>query len=125
MIKAIVTGHSAGLGAALTAELLGRGIPVLGRPGAPSHFRQTPAWTPCNSTPSTFPACRPWVSGWPARRAGHFLADARHALLINNAGMLQPVGPCGGQDAARSRRPCSSTWCPAAAANAFVAASAH
>ena len=30
MIKAVVTGHTRGLGAAVAAELVARGIPVLG-----------------------------------------------------------------------------------------------
>lgn len=126
MIKAIVTGHSAGLGAALTAELLGRGIPVLGlsrRALAPLDGAGVDALQQHALDLSSLPALGDWLAGPVLAR---FLADARHALLINNAGMLQPVGPCGGQDAAQIAAAVQlNLGAPLLLANAFVAASAH
>ena len=101
MIKAIVTGHSAGLGAALTAELLGRRISVLGLSRRTVTLQKEAGAEALQqhvldlSDPG---ALITWMSG-PA--LARFLADASHALLINNAGMVQPVGPCGAQDAAQ------------------------
>lgn len=126
MIKAIVTGHSAGLGAALTAELLGRGIPVLGlsrRALPPPEGAGVDALQQHPLDLSNLPALGDWLAGLVLAR---FLADARHALLINNAGMLQPVGPCGGQDAAQLAAAVQlNLGAPLLLANAFVAASAH
>lgn len=126
MIKAIVTGHSGGLGAALAAELLGRGIAVLGlarRTLAPLGSAHAEALQQHTLDLSDAEALNAWLVG--PTLAG-FLADARTALLINNAGMLQPVGPCGGQDplqiAAAIRL---NLGAPLMLANAFVAASGH
>jgi hypothetical protein len=95
-IKAIVTGHSRGLGAAVAAQLRARGIPVL----ALSRHA-----TPASDTDLTqvildladLEALASWIAGDALER---YIGDARRVLLINNAGMLGPVGPLGLQDAA-------------------------
>jgi nucleoside-diphosphate-sugar epimerase len=55
MIKAIVTGHSGGLGAALAADLLSRGIVVLGLARRTHAPPARPTRMPSSSTPSTCP----------------------------------------------------------------------
>lgn len=126
MIKAIVTGHSAGLGAALTAELLGRRISVLGLSRRTVSLQKEAGAEALQqhvldlSDPG---ALITWMSG-PA--LARFLADASHSLLINNAGMVQPVGPCGAQDAAQIAAAVQlNLGAPLLLANAFVAATGH
>ena len=126
MIKAIVTGHSGGLGAALAADLLSRGIVVLGlarRTHAPLGAAHADALQQHALDLSDADALSAWLAG--PTLAG-FLADASMALLINNAGMLQPVGPCGGQDPMQITAAVQlNLGAPLLLANAFVAASGH
>lgn len=85
--KAIVTGHSRGIGAALAALLRAEGWEVLGlsRSAGERVDLADPA------------ALTAWLTG--GRLAG-FLADAGEVLVINNAGLLGPVGVDGPLDAA-------------------------
>jgi benzil reductase ((S)-benzoin forming) len=99
-IRAIVTGHNRGLGAALAEQLLTRGIAVLGL----SRSRNA-------ALAARFPALleetgleladtarvAQWI-GTDALRT--FAAGAQTVVLINNAGMVQPIGPIEGQDVA-------------------------
>lgn len=92
MMKAILTGHTRGLGAALATELLGRKIPILGL------ARKTDT-----ELPQRFPglieqvaldladtaALNTWLEG---DQLAAFAADADQLLLINNAGVLGPMG---------------------------------
>ncbi|HEX6735926.1 MAG TPA: SDR family oxidoreductase [Azonexus sp.] len=99
-MKAILTGHSRGLGQAIAAELLSRGIPVLGVargtcPELAARFPDLLQEAPVDlSDPD---ALRAWLAGDTLAR---YVAGAPALLLINNAGMLGPVGPSGRQDAA-------------------------
>jgi benzil reductase ((S)-benzoin forming) len=97
--RAIVTGHTRGLGAALAEQLLSRGIAVL----ALSRSRNT---TLAQRFPQTLEeveldlADPARVAQWIAGDApGRFLSGADSVLLFNNAGMVQPIGPLEGQDA--------------------------
>lgn len=93
--KAIVTGHTRGLGAAIVDALRLRGIDVLGV----ARSRRTPA-VPAGPSPARFEeieldlsdsqALAQWLAGG---QLGAFLRGATRALLINNAGTLGPVGP--------------------------------
>lgn len=92
-MKAILTGHTRGLGAAIAADLLGRGIALLGL--ARAHNAELAARFPGALQQvaldlSDGAALADWLAGDTLAR---FLAGARGVLLINNAGMLQPVGP--------------------------------
>ena len=98
-IRAIVTGHTRGLGAALAEQLLARGVAVLGL----SRSRHA-------SLKQRFPALleeieleladTARVAQWVATDALRvFVSGARTVLLINNAGMVQPIGPIEAQDA--------------------------
>jgi NAD(P)-dependent dehydrogenase (short-subunit alcohol dehydrogenase family) len=87
-VKAVLTGHSRGLGAAIAAELAGRGIPVMAlarRQGA-----DMPGVTQVATDLSDTAALSAWLAGGALQA---FLAGADTVLLVNNAGMLQPVGP--------------------------------
>lgn len=92
-IKAILTGHTRGLGASMAEQLLARGVHVLGL------SRNThPTLTP--SVPGVFEqvaldlgdtaALARWLASDSLLR---FAGGASQILLINNAGTVQPIGP--------------------------------
>ncbi|GAA0589419.1 SDR family oxidoreductase [Caenispirillum bisanense] len=92
---ALVTGHSRGLGAALAESLLRRGVAVVGlaRHGNdalaaafPAQLRQVVLDL------ADVEAVTQWAAG-PA--LSESLAGAERALLLNNAGVVQPIGPAG------------------------------
>lgn len=96
-MKAILTGHSRGLGAALAGELLARRIPLLG------IARQTNSALAAAYPELLSEACldladdaalNDWLEG--SQLAG-FLAEGP-LLLINNAGVLGPMAAAEGQD---------------------------
>lgn len=101
MIKAVVTGHSRGLGAAIANRLLMHGIPVLAI-----------ARSPCPDLATRFPdlftevaldltqpeRIAAWLDG---KSLQEHLVGCDSALLINNAGTLQPVGRLELQDPRR------------------------
>ncbi|QNA99384.1 SDR family oxidoreductase [Massilia sp. Se16.2.3] len=99
-MKAIVTGYSKGLGAAIAAELLGRGIPVLGlaRGRAPDLAARFPDALQAVELDLADPAALT------AFLAGGTLASwvqgSDMVLLVNNAGVVWPVGPLAEQDPA-------------------------
>ncbi len=90
---AIVTGHSRGLGAAIAASLLRRGIPTLAlsRHGHADLARRHPGLLQEIALDLGDAAA---LDAWLAQQS---LADRLRAstqvLLVNNAGMLEPVGP--------------------------------
>lgn len=95
---AIVTGHSRGLGAAIVAELLRRGIATLG-------LSRHAVGVPPEVAPGLFDevaldlrdldALRDWLAG---PRLANWVIPRRQVLLINNAGTVEPMGPLGMQD---------------------------
>lgn len=104
MIKAILTGHTKGLGAAIAADLLARGIPVLGlaRGAASSLAAQFPQSLVQVELDLADSAA---LGTWLARgELGAWLAGCELVLLINNAGTVQPVGPIAGQEPAAIAR---------------------
>lgn len=97
-MKAIVTGHTHGLGAAIAEELLGRGIRVLGlaRGSAPLLSQHFPSlFTEVALDLADGPALGHWLQQGALAR---WLAPGGTALLLNNAGTVQPVGPLHDQD---------------------------
>jgi benzil reductase ((S)-benzoin forming) len=98
-VKAVLTGHSRGLGAAIAAELAGRGIPVLAL--ARRQGTDTQGVTQVALDLSDSAALSAWLAGGALQA---FLAGADTALLINNAGMVQPVGTVPGHDPAEVAR---------------------
>ena len=123
MIKALLTGHSRGLGAAIADALLSRGIPLLAlaRSGNPQLCSTRPDLLQEASLDlSDTPSLETWLHT-PA--LSDFFADAETALLINNAGLLQPVGLVGEADAtAITRAVAVNVTAPLLLTNAFVAA---
>lgn len=123
-MKAILTGHSRGLGAAIAADLLSRNVRVLGlsrtRNGDlagrfPDLLEQ--AELDLSDTAA--------LAGWLGRGAAEdFLSGCEAVLLINNAGLVQPMGPAGAQDPlAIARAVGVNVAAPMMLASAFVAAS--
>ncbi|HEY8608602.1 MAG TPA: SDR family oxidoreductase [Noviherbaspirillum sp.] len=97
-MKAVLTGHSRGLGAAIGAELLARGIPVLAlaRRANADLAARFPQLLQQQELDLGDPAA---LHAWLGSGAlAAFLAGERQALLINNAGTVQPVGPAEAQD---------------------------
>lgn len=98
MQKAIVTGHSKGLGEGIAAALLAQGIPVLGiaRGSAMQLSKAFPALLTEEEVDLSDSAA---LSAWLAGSAIHdFVQGADTILLVNNAGTVQPVGPLQDQD---------------------------
>src|SRR5438067_2179953 len=92
-MKAIVTGHTKGLGAALANNLLARGVPVLGL--ARTHAPETAAAYPdlfeeVELDLADAPALSAWLAG---RGLADYIDGSGAVLLLNNAGMVSPVGP--------------------------------
>ncbi|WP_197510932.1 SDR family NAD(P)-dependent oxidoreductase [Tessaracoccus coleopterorum] len=85
--RAIVTGHSRGLGAAVTAALTADGWDVLGV--SRSAGERVDLADPT--------ALATWLDG---PTVADFLAGADEVLLINNAGLLGPATVAGPQEAA-------------------------
>lgn len=99
-MKAVITGHTRGLGAAIAANLLSRNIPVLGIARARNselekRFPQTLKHAELDLSDSA--ALAQWLNGDVLRG---YVAGSKTVLLINNAGVVQPVGPLGTQDPA-------------------------
>lgn len=99
MIKAILTGHSKGLGLGIAQNLLTRGFPVLGLSRSihvelqalfPTLLQQLPVDL------SQQTALDELLTGELLRQ---FMADATQLLLINNAGLVSPIGPLSVQPA--------------------------
>ncbi|GAB7536063.1 SDR family oxidoreductase [Burkholderia sp. 3C] len=92
-IRAIVTGHTRGLGAALATQLLERGAAVLGvsrgeHPHLAAQFGERFAQVALDlSDPAKLAA---WLANGALER---FAQGARCVLLINNAGAVEPIGP--------------------------------
>ncbi|MCK6408987.1 SDR family oxidoreductase [Thauera sp.] len=121
--KAIVSGHSRGLGAAIAGELLERGIPVLGlarrgNAGLAAQHGDTLAEVAIDLADSA--ALAAWLAGG---ALGDWLADAERVLLVNNAGTLQPMGPLSLQEVdAVARAVAANVAAPLMLAAAFAQA---
>ena len=124
-IKAIVTGHTKGLGDALATVLMERGIPVLGM--ARGHSETLAGRFPqlCTQAPVALDDLAA-IAGWLATPAlKEFLDGATDILLINNAGVVQPVGTLQDQDPLEVARAISlNVAAPLMLAAAVVQASA-
>jgi NAD(P)-dependent dehydrogenase (short-subunit alcohol dehydrogenase family) len=104
MTKAVLTGHSRGLGAALAAALLARGIATLGlarRDNAALAARYPQLLREVVLDLSDSAALRSWLDGGELHT---WLAGAARVLLINNAGVVGPVGALDVQSPAQLAR---------------------
>lgn len=100
MIKAILTGHTRGLGAAIAAELLARDIPLLGvarQANDELAGRNAGLFRQAQVDLANPEALAAWLGSEALR---DFAGADDTLLLINNAGTLGPVGPLAGQDVA-------------------------
>ena len=93
-MKAIVTGHTKGLGAAVAAELIERGVPVLGLSRGRAAEAQS-LLTEIEVDLSDGAALAAFVS---SDTFSNWLHDEGATLLVNNAGTVAPVGPLQEQD---------------------------
>ena len=117
MNKVIVTGHTRGLGAAIAAELKARGLAVLGLARGRSALAGIEQAEVDMADPAALQA---WLAG-PALR--DFLAGADAVYLVNNAGVVTPVGPLAAQEpAAVLQAVMLNVGAPLALAAAFVQA---
>lgn len=125
-MKAVLTGHSRGLGAAIAAEFLKRGVPVMGvsRSGnAELKAQYGEALTEVELDLASGASTAHWLACGDLTR---WLADADQAVLINNAGVVTPVAPPGKQGPAAVALAVSiNVAAPLVLADAFVQASAH
>jgi NAD(P)-dependent dehydrogenase (short-subunit alcohol dehydrogenase family) len=97
-VRAIVTGHTKGLGAAIAAELLERGIAVLGvarRSSGDLAARYQGLLTEVQLDLADSVELNNWLAG---PRLDAHLQGASVALLINNAGVVTPIGPLHAQE---------------------------
>jgi len=102
-IRAIVTGHSRGLGAALAALLLERQIDVLGlgRSAHPTLAARERSPSAARFSETALDLADPaalerWLASGALRQFAH---GAQCVLLFNNAGTVEPIAPLGAQDA--------------------------
>lgn len=123
-IRAIVTGHTRGLGAALAEQLLARDIAVLGVSRS-RHASLAQRFADRLEEIELELADVARVSQWIGSRAlRDFVSGADSVLLFNNAGTVQPIGPIEGQDAAAIASAVSlNVATPLMLASAFTAAS--
>ncbi|SAK48135.1 short chain dehydrogenase [Caballeronia hypogeia] len=96
-IRAIVTGHTRGLGAALATSLLDHGAEVLAisRQRNASLVARHPNLQQVELDLADLPGLGEWLSGDTLTR---FIGGARRVMLINNAGVLAPVGSLADQE---------------------------
>ena len=123
-MKAILTGHTRGLGAAIAAELLGRHIPVLGlaRRRNDSLAQRFPVGLEqVELDLADTGSLEDWLAD---DTLATFLAGSPSVLLINNAGVVQPVGPLTAQDVVSIARAVAiNVTAPLVLARAVTAAS--
>jgi len=121
-MKAVLTGHSRGLGAAILDALRARGIPVLALARSRRDLPQDDAGvTQVGLDLCDAQALAAWLAG---DTLHNFLAGCDSILLINNAGTLGPVQPLGAQGALPiARALVLDVAAPLMLADALVAAS--
>lgn len=102
--RAILTGHTRGLGAAIAAQLLAQDIEVLGlsrTSNAGLAARHPGSLSQVELDLADLSALADWLAGDPLFR---FMEGAQQVLLVNNAGVLAPVGGLAAQPSAQVAR---------------------
>lgn len=97
MIKAILTGHSKGLGLGIAQSLLARGYPVLGLSRSINTELQTQFPTLLRQVPVDLAESIELQRLLGGTVLQEFMANASQVLLINNAGLVSPIGPLNAQ----------------------------
>ncbi|MGK5049145.1 SDR family NAD(P)-dependent oxidoreductase [Janthinobacterium sp. GB4P2] len=98
VVKVVLTGHTSGIGQALASELLGRGMHVLGiarRTNVDLGRRFTTHLSQVAVDLADSRAVLEWLALDPLRP---FVLDATTLILVNNAGMVTPLGGLAMQD---------------------------
>lgn len=120
---AILTGHTRGLGAALADTLLSLDADILAisrKRNADLAARYSGRLHEVELDLADLPALTAWLADGALDR---FMAGADRVVLVNNAGMLAPVGPLADQDAGAVARAVSvNVAAPLMLAAAFAAA---
>jgi len=97
-VRAIVTGHTRGLGAALAEQLLAEGIAVLGVSRSRNEALDgRDAFEQIEVDLANSERLTQFLAGDTLR---DFMSGAQTVLLFNNAGTVQPIGPLEAQDVA-------------------------
>lgn len=121
--KAIVTGHSRGLGEAVAADLLQRGIAVLGLSRLPHGSLAERYAGLLQQTPLDLADTAQLLAWLRAGALARFVQGARCVLLINNAGTVRPMGASGILEGGQLARAVAlNVTAPLLLANALVAA---
>ena len=116
MKRAVITGHSKGLGNALASTLIEEGFDVLGLSRSCSDEIRGLQQVGLDLSDST--SLLNWVENGHLKR---FLEGADQAILINNSGAISPIGPLGEQVNADIVRSVDLNVCaPLLLSNAFV-----
>jgi hypothetical protein len=94
---AVVTGHSRGIGAGIAEHLLARNIPVMGvsRGDNAALARRSDLLRQVRLDLTDANAIAEWLESDTLQR---FLDGATGPLLVNNAGVLKPIGPLDTQE---------------------------
>lgn len=98
MMKAVITGHTRGLGAYLTADMLSRGVSVLGIARTKNSELQMQYGAALNQVEldlSSLEEATQWIAGDTLAR---FLSDSHLVLLVNNAATVHPLGIANSHD---------------------------
>ncbi|MDF1598888.1 SDR family oxidoreductase [Mesorhizobium sp. YIM 152430] len=93
--KAIVTGHSRGLGEAIAAALLDSHVDVLGLSRRSSAHLAATNGAKLTQVALDLGDAAALADRALADRIEAFCAGAERVLLVNNAGMVKPIGPVG------------------------------
>lgn len=97
-VKAIVTGHTKGLGAALVSTLLSRQISVLGIARGTSDALSSRFPQLCRQSKISLDDPEAIANWLATSELTDYLDGCMEVLLINNAGIVQPVGALHDQD---------------------------
>lgn len=96
-MKVVLTGHTRGLGAAVADDLRARGIPILAVARTTrADLANAKAVEQHAVDLSNAGALERWMASGALEQ---FVARSNSVALINNAGLLQPIGPLQSQDA--------------------------
>jgi hypothetical protein len=116
MKKVILTGHSKGLGNALASALIEKGCVVLGISRSLTHDMNGLQQVTLDLADTT--ALGQWLDSGALKS---FLGNTEQAILINNSGVVSPVGPLGMLAAADITRSIDlNVAAPLVLSNAFV-----
>ncbi|CAB3755660.1 SDR family oxidoreductase [Paraburkholderia humisilvae] len=125
-VRAIVTGHTRGLGEALAEALLARGIAVLGLSRTKHQTltsRDRCVFEQVELDLANLEHITRWLAGNALQR---FIGDAQRVPLFNNAGTVQPIGPFDAQEpTAVAQSVVLNVAAPLMLSSAFASASAH